>query len=151
MIKDPNGRPVDNLRLSVTQKCNLRCFYCHREGEDYLANTEMTPEELERVVRVAVSLDVKRIKLTGGEPLLRTDILEIVHRLSHIQNIQEVAITTNGILLRDLAGPLKAAGLTRVNVSLGTIKPATYREITGVDAVYAVSYTHLTLPTILLV
>lgn len=132
MIKDPFGRPVDNLRLSVTQRCNLKCFFCHREGEDYAADREMTPMEIERVVRVAVALDIGKVKLTGGEPLLRSDIVDIVGRLSRIPRLREVAMTTNGILLGSLAGPLKAAGLARVNVSLGSLKPESYQAITGV-------------------
>jgi len=134
MIKDPYGRPVDNLRLSVTQRCNLRCFYCHKEGEIHRTHAEMTPEEIERVVRVAASLNIRRVKLTGGEPLLRGDIVEIADKLSRIPRLREVAMTTNGILLNGLAEPLKAAGLARVNVSLGTLDPDTYRAITGVDA-----------------
>ena len=135
LIKDPYGRPVDNLRLSVTQECDLRCFFCHREGESRHAYSEMSPDEMERVVSVAASLGVGRVKLTGGEPLLRGDIAEVVRRLSSIPRIREVAVTTNGILLGGLAGPLRAAGLTRVNVSLPSLDVAVYRAVTGVDAV----------------
>lgn len=135
MIRDPYGRPVDNLRLSVTQRCTLKCFYCHREGEDYLAIREMTNGEIERIMRIAVSLDILKVKLTGGEPLLRTDIVEIVQGLSHIPRLKEVAMTTNGILLHELAGSLKAAGLARINVSLGSLRPTGYKDITGVDCV----------------
>jgi len=138
MIKDPCGRPVDNLRLSVTQRCNLKCFYCHREGVDYLSVREMTPTEIERVVSIAVSLGVRKVKLTGGEPLLRTDIVEVVRRLNHVPSLREVAMTTNGILLRDLAGPLKAAGLARVNVSLGSLRAESYQALTGLDCVVQV-------------
>lgn len=134
-IRDPYGRLVDNLRLSVTQRCNLKCFYCHREGETQHTYLEMTPAEIERVVRVAVSLNIRKVKLTGGEPLLRSDIVEIVRRLGHIPRIREVAMTTNGVPLSSLAGTLKAAGLARVNVSLPALDPDTYRAITGVDAV----------------
>ena len=139
MIKDLCGRVVDNLRVSVTQRCNLQCFYCHKEGENYSAVREMTPKEVERVVRIAIHQGIGKVKLTGGEPLLRSDIVEIVRRLASIPGLQEVAMTTNGILLRDLAGPLKEVGLARVNVSLGTLDPATYRQITGVDAVNRVT------------
>jgi cyclic pyranopterin phosphate synthase len=90
MIRDSFGRPVDNLRLSVTQRCNLKCFYCHREGEDYSAVTEMTNGEIERIIRIAVSLGILKVKLTGGEPLLRTDIVEIVQGLSNIPHLKEV-------------------------------------------------------------
>ncbi|MFH0748584.1 MAG: GTP 3',8-cyclase MoaA [Candidatus Bathyarchaeota archaeon] len=138
MIIDPCGRPLDNLRLSVTQRCNLRCFFCHREGESSHTNNEMTSREIERIVRVAVSLGIKKVKITGGEPLLRDDIVEIIYRLSSIPHLQEVAMTTNGILLHDLAGPLRTAGLTRVNVSLATLKPSCYQKITGVNAIHQV-------------
>lgn len=135
MIKDPCGRPVDNLRLSVTQRCDLKCFYCHKEGEDRGTGLEMAPGEIERVVRIAVSLGIGKVKITGGEPLLRPDIVEIISRLSLIPHIREVAITTNGLLLKKLAGALKQAGLARVNVSLGTLDPGCYQSITGVNGI----------------
>lgn len=134
MILDPYGRPVTNLRLSVTQRCNLRCFYCHKEGENYRARVEMTPEEIESVVRVAASLDINKIKLTGGEPLLRDDIVDIVSRIGNIQLLQEISMTTNGILLSRFAETLKAAGLARINISLGTFDKDVYKAITGVNA-----------------
>ncbi|MCJ7631483.1 GTP 3',8-cyclase MoaA [Candidatus Bathyarchaeota archaeon] len=135
MIKDPCGRPLDNLRLSVTQRCNLSCFFCHREGESSPTTNEMTPREIECIGRIAVSQGIKKIKITGGEPLLRGDILDIIRRLSDIPHLHEVAMTTNGILLHDLAQPLKTAGLARVNVSLSTLKPSCYTKITGVNAI----------------
>lgn len=136
LVVDPYGRQVTSVRVSVTQKCNLHCFYCHREGE-YTSNddyTEMTPQEMERIVAVTASFGVRHVKLTGGEPLMRGDIQEIVERISSLDGISEVSMTTNGTFLRDLAGPLKACGLARVNVSLDTLKPETYEKITGVDA-----------------
>lgn len=135
MIKDPCGRPVDNLRLSVTQRCNLGCFYCHREGQPRGASVEMTAEEIGRVAKVAVSLGIGKVKLTGGEPLLRDDIVEVVDRLHRIPRLREVAMTTNGAYLKELAEPLRAAGLSRVNVSLGTLDPECYSAMTGVDLV----------------
>ena len=135
MITDSFGRLLNNLRLSVTQRCNLNCFYCHREGEESSVGLEMTSDEIERVVRVAVKLGFVNLKLTGGEPLLRADIVEIVCKLSSLPLLREVAMTTNGILLRQFAGPLKHAGLSRVNISLGTLNPTIYEMITGVDAV----------------
>jgi len=141
LVVDPYGRQVTGVRVSVTQKCNLHCFYCHREGE-YTSNddyAEMTPQEMERIIDVTASFDVRHVKLTGGEPLMRGDILEIVERISSLDGISEVSMTTNGTFLRDLAGPLKACGLARVNVSLDTLKPKTYQEITGVDAMQKVT------------
>lgn len=138
MIRDPYGRLITNVRISVTQRCNLRCFYCHREGEDYNGRTEMTPEEIQRAVEIAAFFGVSKVKLTGGEPLMRGDILEIVRRIKSTPGISEVSMTTNGTLLSGLAKPLKEAGLTRVNVSLDTLKPETYRSITGTDSLEAV-------------
>lgn len=133
MINDPYGRPISNLRMSITQRCDLNCFYCHKEGEDYKAATEMTPEEIERVVRMVTSFGVRNVKLTGGEPLLRKEVLEIVRRISGIPIVREVAMTTNGVHLKQLAKALKENGLKRVNVSLSTLKPETYKTITGTN------------------
>jgi len=135
MINDPYGRPVSSLRISITQRCDLNCFYCHKEGEDYKASTEMTPEEIERIVRVATSFGIRKVKLTGGEPLLRGEALEIVHRISSIPLVREVAMTTNGVHLKELAKALKENGLKRVNVSLCALKPETYKTITGTDVI----------------
>ncbi|RLI36690.1 GTP 3',8-cyclase MoaA, partial [Candidatus Bathyarchaeota archaeon] len=121
-------------RISVTQRCNLHCFYCHREGEDYESNREMTPEEIETIIRVVSSFGVGKVKITGGEPLLRGDILEIIEGINRVPGISEISMTTNGVLLNELAGPLREAGLARVNVSLDTLNPETYKMITGVDS-----------------
>jgi len=136
LITDPYGRPVTSIRVSVTQKCNLHCFYCHREGEDYekYNYTEMTPEEIERILKLVASFGVGKVKLTGGEPLIRSDILKIVKKIRSLSEISEVSMTTNGTLLNELAKPLKKAGLARVNVSLDTLNPKTFGMITGVDA-----------------
>lgn len=133
MINDLYGRPISNLRMSITQRCDLNCFYCHKEGEDYKAATEMTPEEIERAVRMVTSFGVRDVKLTGGEPLLRKEVLEIVRRISGISLVREVAMTTNGVHLKQLAKALKENGLKRVNVSLSTLKPETYKTITGTN------------------
>ena len=132
-LVDPYGRPVRELRITVTKACNFRCIYCHREGEIPRRPYELSPEEIEQIVRVAVSLGVRRIKLTGGEPLLRQDILEIIRRLSLVVGIEEISLVTNGFYLADMAPELKEAGLSRVNVSLSTLDPAKYRLLTGVD------------------
>ncbi|HDJ04891.1 MAG TPA: radical SAM protein, partial [Candidatus Bathyarchaeota archaeon] len=132
MVTDPYGRPVKSLRVSVTQRCNLRCFYCHLEGEKPQTNpVEMAPQEIERIVEVAASFGVESVKLTGGEPLLRKDIGEIVERISGVPGIVEVSMTTNGTFLKGSAAQLREAGLARVNVSLDTLRPETYRMITG--------------------
>ncbi|UCH38200.1 MAG: GTP 3',8-cyclase MoaA [Candidatus Bathyarchaeota archaeon] len=133
-IKDLFGRPVDNLRVSVTQRCNLRCFYCHKEGEVSPVDREMTEDEIERIVRIARDLGIAKVKLTGGEPLMRPKIVDIVRKLSSLPLLREVAMTTNGIFLNQLAQSLKTAGLKRINVSLGSLNSHTYKAITGVDA-----------------
>ena len=129
MMIDPYGRPITSLRITLTQRCNLNCFYCHREGEKGSERNEMTAEEFDRIGRIAAELGIKRIKLTGGEPLLRNDILEIVQSLAH--HADEVSMTTNGTLLEKLAYPLKEAGLARVNVSLDTLSSRKYMQITN--------------------
>lgn len=133
-VKDSFGRPVENIRISVTQKCNFRCIYCHREGQLPNFMVEMSAEEIERIVKVAASLGVWGVKLTGGEPLLRNDIIEIVRKVSGIPGIRDVSITTNGFLLARYAERLREAGLSRVNVSLDTLNPEKFKAITGVDA-----------------
>jgi len=134
MLKDPCGRPVQSIRISVTQRCNLSCFYCHREGEVSPKDTEMTPEEIQRTVGVAASFKIGRVKITGGEPLIRKDIADIVRRVKNTPGIREVSMTTNGIFLAEYAEDLKRAGLARVNVSLDTLSPKRFEQITGVDA-----------------
>ena len=118
------------MRLSVTQRCDLACSHCHREGQTP-SSEEMTPEEIERIVGVARSMGVRKVKITGGEPLLREDLPEIVSKISRLVN--EVSLTTNGSRLSDLALSLKEAGLRRVNVSLHTLDPVLYKSLCGVD------------------
>lgn len=134
MLIDPCGRPVESIRISVTQRCNLSCFYCHREGEDIKHGEEMTPEEIKRIVEVAASFSIKKVKLTGGEPLARKDIVEIVQKIWSTRGVEEISMTTNGVLLAKCAQRLKDAGLARVNVSLGTLNPEKFKQITCVDA-----------------
>jgi len=127
---DPHGREVKSLRLSVTQRCDLACSHCHREGQSP-STREMTPEEIERSVRIAASIGVRKVKLTGGEPLLRGDIVEIVSRISPL--MAEISLTTNGSHLAGMAQPLRKAGLRRVNVSLHTLNPDRFSRLCGVD------------------
>ncbi len=126
---DPYGRRITSLRITLTQRCNLSCFYCHREGESGAEQNEMTPEELERIGRIGAELGIKRVKLTGGEPLVRRDIIDIIRALA--PHMQEVSLTTNGTLLEGMAENLKKAGLARVNVSLDTLDEKRYMEITN--------------------
>lgn len=118
---------MTNLRVSLTPKCNLRCIYCHREGEEDPQEI-LSAEEIINVINTGVGFGIKSVKFTGGEPLLRRDVTEIIREVP--TNI-ESSITTNGTLLADIAHELKDAGLSRVNISLDSLKPERYREITG--------------------
>ncbi|NJE43324.1 GTP 3',8-cyclase MoaA [Thermococcus sp. GR6] len=131
VLYDRFGRPVTNLRISITRDCNYRCFFCHREGQHFNARLELTPAEIERLVRVASNLGIEKVKLTGGEPTVRSDIIEIVRRIKPY--LRDLSMTTNGSRLKELAKPLAKAGLDRVNVSLHSLKPDVYKKITGVD------------------
>lgn len=130
MLIDKYGRPVKSIRISLTSRCNLHCFYCHNEGQ-MATKHEMTADEIEILLKVASKLDIKSVKFTGGEPLLRNDIVDIVARAS--KYMEDVSITTNGTLLAPIAKKLKAAGLNRINISLDTVDRKKYEEITGED------------------
>jgi cyclic pyranopterin phosphate synthase len=132
MICDNYERPVLNLRVSVTQKCDKHCPYCHREGETN-PSTVMTVEEIIRIVQIAISLGISRVKLTGGEPLLRKEIVEIVRGINGVQGLTDLSMTTNGTYMKGLAKDLKKAGLNRVNVSLPTLDPNVYNNLMGGD------------------
>jgi GTP 3',8-cyclase len=133
-LTDNCGRPLLNLRISITQRCNLKCTYCHREGEVARANVsaeKMSVEEIVRIAGVAISLGITRIKLTGGEPLMRQDATEVVKGIAEIPGLRDLSMTTNGLLLDGLAKPLCTAGLKRVNISLQSLNPETYQKLTG--------------------
>ncbi len=127
-LLDPYGRPVKSLRISLTQRCNFNCFFCHHEGE-HGSGAELTVDEVVRIVKLVAGQGVRKVKLTGGEPLVREDIVEIVQKISPL--VDEVSMTTNASRLEELAAPLKKAGLARVNVSLHTLCPESFEEITG--------------------
>lgn len=131
-MKDQFGRTVQYLRISVTDKCNLRCVYCMPpDGVEWKPHDEvLSLEEIERFAKVAVEEGISKIRLTGGEPLVRFGIVDHVRRLREITGIEAIALTTNGTLLRKYAADLKAAGLERVNVSLDTLDPDVYSQIT---------------------
>ena len=136
-LTDTLGRPLRDLRLSVTDRCNLRCTYCMpREvfGPDFafLPRTELLSfEELERLARLFVRGGVQKLRLTGGEPLLRKGLPDLVARLGAIEGVQDIALTTNGLLLPRLAADLKAAGLKRVTVSLDSLDPQVFGRMNG--------------------
>ena len=127
---DRYGREISGMRISITQKCNLRCLYCHNEGQKK-SDSEMSPREIERVADAGKRIGIRKLKVTGGEPLLRNDVVEIVEKVS--RHIDEVSMTTNGILLGKYIVALKNAGLDRVNVSLDSLNPETYKYVTGVN------------------
>ena len=132
---DNFGRVHTSLRVSVTDRCNIRCFYCMPEENVRFRPREeiLTFEEIVRFVRVLARLGVNKLRLTGGEPLVRADVVELVAELSRIDGIHEIALTTNGILLAEHAAGLKRAGLTRVNISLDTLSEQTFRRIARRD------------------
>ena len=130
MIYDSCNRPVLNLRISVTQQCDKHCPYCHREGETN-PSTIMTVDEIVRTVRIAISLGISRVKLTGGEPLLRKEIVKIVQGIKELEGLTDLSMTTNGTYMKGLAKDLKKAGLSRVNISLPTLNPDVYNNIMG--------------------
>ncbi|MDR3438356.1 GTP 3',8-cyclase MoaA [Telmatospirillum sp.] len=136
---DGFGRKIDYLRVSLTDRCNFRCVYCMGEDVTFLPkNDVLSLDEMDRLVSVFVGLGVRRLRLTGGEPLARKNVMGLVHGLSrHLQSgaVDEITLTTNGSLLSRYAGDLMAAGVRRVNVSLDTLNPATFRAITRRGAI----------------
>ena len=120
MLKDRFEREIDILRISITQECNLKCPYCHREGETNPVGT-MSVDEITKIVQASADLGIKKVKITGGEPLIRKDITDIIRAISQINNIQEISMTTNGTMLKDQAGDLKKAGLTRLNIGCDSL------------------------------
>jgi len=126
---------IDYLRISVTDRCNLRCIYCNPLGDfDFIEHKEILRfEEIHRIVRLFVECGIKKVRLTGGEPLVRKNIVQLVRQLAGIAGVEEVALTTNGVLLEPVAAELKAAGLKRVNVSVDSAERESYKQITGSD------------------
>lgn len=135
MLIDNYNRKIDYLRISVTDRCNLRCIYCmpecgiiHKPQEDILSF-----EELSEIVRAAVELGMNKIRLTGGEPLVRKNLVSLIYSLNNIEGIKDISLTTNGILLKEYAGELKKAGLKRLNISLDSLRQDRYKFITRQD------------------
>ena len=131
-LLDPFGRSINYLRISVTDRCNLRCIYCMPpEGVPQMSHSEiLSYEEIRTVVRAAAELGINKIRLTGGEPLVRAELPKLIKMLSRIEGIQELSLTTNGTLLKNYALELRQAGLSRINLSLDTLKPDRFRYIT---------------------
>ncbi len=130
-MHDLFGRRIDYLRISLIDHCNLRCVYCMPlKGLTFVPRAELlTPHEIEQIARAAVGVGFAKIRLTGGEPTLRPDLIEIVERLARIPDLRTLAMTTNGILLPQMAAELKRAGLTRVNIHLDTVNQATLERL----------------------
>jgi cyclic pyranopterin phosphate synthase len=131
---DTFGRSITYLRLSVTDLCNLRCQYCMGpDGVEKLRHQDiLTPEQIEAAARTAVKLGVRKIRITGGEPLVRGGIVDICRRVGAIEGLEELCLTTNGILLPKYAADLRQAGVQRLNISLDTLRPERYRAITRI-------------------
>jgi cyclic pyranopterin phosphate synthase len=134
-LSDPFNRPINYLRVSVTDRCNLRCIYCLPfEGIDLLhRNDVLTYEEITTVAKLAAELGINKIRLTGGEPLVRARLNQLVAMLARIKGIDDISLTTNGILLNDYAAELKLAGLKRVNISLDSLNRSNFQRITRHD------------------
>ena len=158
---DACGRIIDYLRLSITDRCNERCLYCMPEGYCGWEQTPdaLTSEEILRVVRVAAKLGFRKFRLTGGEPLVRRDVVELVRAMRGIPGVERIGLSTNGTRLATLAAPLREAGLDTVNVSLDALSPEAYRRITGgrveraiagIRSAVAVGYERMKLNTVLL-
>ncbi len=130
---DKFGRRITYIRFSVTPRCNFNCLYCNSHTSEEDSADEFTTEDIKFLFGVAGKLGIEKVRLTGGEPLLRKDIVQIVSALHKIDSIKEIVLTTNGYFLKFLAGKLKKAGLTRVNISLDTLRSDVFKEITQVD------------------
>jgi GTP 3',8-cyclase len=137
LLKDSFNRPIRDLRVSLTDRCNFRCFYCLPHGEPPIAPKEqmLSYEEIEYVCDIFVSLGIEKIRLTGGEPMMRRDIETLIAKLSLLKpaGLQDLALTTNGYFLPDRALRLKQAGLDRITISLDSLKRDTFKQMTGVD------------------
>jgi cyclic pyranopterin phosphate synthase len=137
MLQDSYSRPIRDLRVSLTDRCNFRCFYCLPHGEPPIAPKEqmLSYEEIEYVCDIFVSLGIEKIRLTGGEPMMRRDIEIIIQKLSLLKpkGLTDLALTTNGYFLPDRAQGLKDAGLDRITISVDSLKRDTFKQMTGVD------------------
>ena len=135
VLYDNHGRPINYLRLAVTDRCNLRCFYCMpEEGIKYLPKKQLlTFEEIERLIQVLASLGVSKIRLTGGEPFVRTDLMQLIRKIVSIEGMEQVHLTTNGILTAPHIHELKELGIASVNLSLDTLDRERFKTITRRD------------------
>jgi cyclic pyranopterin phosphate synthase len=159
-LLDPQGRVIDYLRVSVTDRCNYGCSYCiPADGVEHADRADILSfEEIAALVRVFASLGVRRVRLTGGEPTVRRDLTALVRLLRDIPGVDDIALSTNGHLLSELAAPLRAAGIDRVNVSLDSLDPVRFRRVTrrgelsrvlaGIEAARAAGFASIKLNTV---
>jgi len=134
-LVDSFGRKIDYLRISITDHCNLKCYYCTPfSGRSHLERSEiLTYEELLKLARAATKSGISKIRITGGEPLVRKGVVEFCRMLSELDGLKSLALTTNGIYLEEMAEPLFKAGVRRINISLDTLRPKRFERITGYD------------------
>ncbi len=158
---DSHGRIIDYLRISITDRCNERCLYCMPEGYKGWAQKvdHLTAEEILRVAQAAAGIGFRKFRLTGGEPTIRADLLQIARGISGLKEVEMLALSTNGTRLRELAGPLRDAGVSSINISLDAMDPALYRKVTGgevatvlagIDAALAAGFVRLKLNCVLM-
>ena len=158
---DPFQRQVDYVRLSVTDRCDFRCVYCMAEEMQFVPKPQvLTLEELEQVARAFVELGVSKIRLTGGEPLIRTNVMSLVKRLGELDGLEQLVLTTNGSQLQRLAGELRDCGVRRINVRLDSLNPRRFRHLTrygnldqvvaGIDAAVAAGFERVKLNAVIL-
>ena len=161
VLEDRFGRTIDYVRLSVTDRCDFRCVYCMAEDMTFVPRAQvLTLEEMGRLARVLVALGVKRIRLTGGEPLVRKDVAHLVRDIGAIPGLSELNLTTNGSRLDRFADELKAGGLDRINISLDSLNPDRFRELTrtgdlaqvlrGIDAARQAGFQRIKLNSVIL-
>jgi len=134
-LTDSFDRRIESVRISITDRCNFRCRYCMpAEGLPWLQRSEvLTFEEIERLARILAAMSVNQVRITGGEPLVRRDVPDLIERLVRVPGLDDLALTTNGVALRTLAGPLVDAGLRRINVSLDSLDHTRFAEVTRRD------------------
>jgi len=132
-LTDPFGRTIEYIRVSVTDRCDLRCFYCLPKGFNDFETPEhwLTFDEIERVIRAFGSLGTKRVRITGGEPLVRKNLSELAQRLNNLPGIEDLSLSTNAVRLGTQASALRQSGIQRLNVSLDSLDPANFKNITG--------------------
>ncbi len=160
-LQDGFGRAIDYVRLSVTDRCDFRCVYCMAEDMTFLPRQQvLTLEELERIARIFVAQGVRKIRLTGGEPLVRPGVVGLCERIASLPGLRELVMTTNGSQLHKLARPLAEAGVRRLNISLDSLRPDRFRAITrtgelnqvlaGIEAAQAAGFANIKLNTVVM-